>query len=200
MTVFGPIVPATVVTDLLLDKLREAIEDYLGEVERVTGRTEGSIMRPKTWGTPQGTFTERPERGLPAISIVSPGNDETPPRLNEEGLYDTTDRVEVRILVTANGFDATDRLAKHYAAAVAAIAVQQPLGAPVLSVDWRGTAYDDLQGDRDRSFVGVTVKLDVRTENVLQRFAGPETLTGARDPLPDLPTVQTVGVVGQRIP
>jgi hypothetical protein len=198
VTAYGPIVPVTVVEDLMTAKLRERIEDYLAEVARQVGY-DGTYSPPKSWGVPQGDYVKRPEQITPALTVLSPG-DASEPVPDGDGYYATASQLEVRVAVSANTPDATNRTVKAYATAIAALLVQQPLGAPVEAVDWLGNTYDDLTGDSDRTMLGATVKFTAYSDRVLQRDAGPLAAPNPpSDPSPDDPELETIGIVGQRL-
>lgn len=192
MSIFGPIVPVTLIEQQMLETLKTWLPSYLGEIERVTGRDQGSLPDIKSWGIPERDFLMRPGQALPHVGLVSPGTQGTPQH-DAEGFYRATWRIEVRLVVAANSVGATDRLSKAYAAAVAACLVQQTLGDPVEQLDWIGDAYDDLGADKDRSMIGVAVSFDVLAAGVLQRRTGPrgEPQADPRAPYPDLPTIET---------
>lgn len=189
MSIFGQFAPLTIVEDLFVAKLRDWAEDYLGEVERVTGRDQGSIARPRTYGIPDGTFDKQPENALPLVGVVSSGM-VAPPTRSGDGAYTGTYRFELHCIVSAPGFDATNRLVKDYAAAMSLLLLQQPLGEPVDELEMVDDDYADLSDPKkSRTVLGARVDFDVIVSGIYQRRAGPTEPQGDREPHPDWPTV-----------
>lgn len=121
MSVFGPIVPGSVIEDRIEDTLRLWIDDYLAEMAA-------------QWGGPIlpgfRSYNKRPsgehfnEDLFPGCMIVNAGLDRVPEK-SGDGQYEATFRVGV--VATALGATADDarRNAEWYAAAVRAILLQQ---------------------------------------------------------------------------
>lgn len=201
MSVYGPMVPVTVVEDLVTDTLQTWLPSYLGEIGAVIGKARTDLPNIRSWGIPQGDLEKRPEQQLPALNVISSGT-AADPEVDGDGLYSVAWNMDVAVIVSANTAEATNRVVKAYATAIAACVLQQPLGEPVIGIDWQGDSYDDLTGDSDRTMLGVTVRFVIYAQDVLQRDVGPTApeAPDPRDESPDLPTVDSVELVETRLP
>jgi hypothetical protein len=175
VTIFGPMVPDTVVEDLVTATLKKWFGTYLGELERVTGRARNSIASPR-WGVTVESFHKRPEQTTPFVTVLSAGITQDPVA-DGEGLYRAWFGIEVTVTVSASTAQAVESLAKLYATTADAVVVQkllrdQPADGPLLDLIWHGHAPEDM-GDTDRSMLSMTSRFSVLVASVLQRGAGP---------------------------
>ena len=139
--------------------------DYLDEVERQHGLTAGTLERPRAF-----VVAERfPEDQLPAIVVESPGTADLP-AADGQGRYMVRFELELAIHVAA-GTGAIE-LAKLYALALRALAVQQP-SALFMGVDWIRERYPRPELVGGRTFYTAAVELEVQVPDVTDRHAGP---------------------------
>lgn len=199
MTLYGPIVTDTQIEDLLLATLRQWLSSYLGEVERNTGRDQGAIPVPVSWGIPQERFEKWPEQLTPHVAVVAGTTENLRPE--GDGLYTVEYPIEVTVVVMANGPSAVESLSKAYIAAVEKVLLDQPVGDPVEDIIPLGHSPEDL-GDTDRSMLAMTARFTVIATNVMQRRVGPlePEDPDPREPSPDWPEVATVGVSTEALP
>lgn len=195
MSVFDRIVDAGTVEDAATATLKAWSSAYLGELERQTGRDQGSLPDIRAWTAPEGDFRRWPEEQLPCLVLISPGLNGSPER-HEGGRYSATWGLALAVVVSASTEAATDRLAKLYAAAMRACLVQRRLGGLAEMVTWVGEDYTIEPADRRRTIGAARVIFDVDIGDVTTADSGPagDPPDEPREPLPDPTTVTDVDV------
>jgi hypothetical protein len=164
-SLYGRLISAADVEQALKRRIDARLGDYLTEVERQHGLTVGTIARPRAF-----VVAERfPEDQLPAIVVESPGTADLP-AADGQGRYRARFEVVLAIHVAASA--GAIELAKLYALALRALAVQQP-SALFMGVDWISERYPrpDLAGGR--TFYTAEVALEVQVDEVTNRHEGP---------------------------
>lgn len=191
--VFGRIVIASDVETALVDTLQAWLPTYLAELERRTGRDPGAVPMVKSWRR-SNRFYRFPQDQLPAAIVISPGTTGQPERRGA-GTIDAWWRIGIAIVCSANTPEATNELAKLYAAAVRTAVLQQPslagdpadphpFAAKVLFV---GEVTDDVPAEYLEVGCTAQVEFDVLVEGIADTTAGPAAPTV--DTPDDWPTV-----------
>lgn len=196
--IFGPIVTASTVEQATIATLQAWLPTYIAELERREGLDPGSVAAIRSWAT-VNKFRRAPQEQLPAAIVVSPGISQ-PPERRGDGLIDAWWRIGVAIVVFASTREATNDLAKLYAAAVRTIIVQKPAlaGDPAAPepLATRVQLISELSDDVPPDYleVGATgqVEFDVLVEGIAQASTGPAEPTV--DVPPNWPVVETPNV------
>jgi hypothetical protein len=197
---YGPLVAACDVEDALLAQLQRWLPDYLAEVERQHGMAVGSLPQPRSWLV-SSEVERMPEDQLPAVMLASPGLIEDVPTAIGSGMYTARWQLVVAVQCSARGNRLALRLARLYALAARALALQQQKlpGLDVRRLDWADERYRFLDSIDDRTTCISEVELVAEVAGVTTRGAGP------LDPLlppgqlgpdsPSWPTAQTADVL-----
>jgi hypothetical protein len=178
-SLYGRLISAVDVEQALKRRLDDRLGDYLAEVERQHGIVVGTLARPRAF-----VVAERfPEDQLPAIVVESPGTADLP-LADGQGRYYA--RFELVLTIAVAASTGALELAKLYALALRALAVQQP-SALFMGVDWINERYPrpDLAGGR--TFYTAEVALEVQVPDVTNRHEGPPDEPGWPDVPPDSP-------------
>jgi hypothetical protein len=194
-TIFAPIRSGFVVEEAAQATLERWLPTYLAEVERQNDIPPQTIPVPASWVT-ENQFEQVQGAPLPCVIIVSAGTDASPERTGD-GRYDMWFSCGVAVIVEALNDTAARRFAQLYAAAVAAIFVQQPsLGDVAARTELQAVTHDDAPANFLRAGCAVArVVTSVLLEGVVTALAGPST--------PDLdpaewPQVETVQIDAER--
>jgi hypothetical protein len=199
-TLFQPIFVGAVLEQAVIDTIKMWIPTYLREVERLTGRQMGDIPVPRSYTT-RKIFEKFVEDQTPTIIVVSPGTADEP-KMEGDGHYRAEWGLGVGAVVSTSTQETTNLVAKVYGAAIRAIILQQAsLGGIASGVRWMDESYDDLPSDdSDRTLGSAALYFRVEVDDVVNRFAGPNSVYFPADPDPDSqpgadwPTVETVEV------
>jgi hypothetical protein len=159
------------------------MRDYLMELERKYG---GALPMPRSW-TISAEPDKMPEDQTPAVVIVSPGLF-GPPEARGDGCYTATWRISLSVVVSARGNGVALVLARRYALAMRAIALQKQAldGLEVRGVNWLDERYSILDTSDDRTLCVAAVDLAVEVSDVTRRRSGPLVPTPDATPLPPL--------------
>lgn len=178
-SLYGRLISAVDVEQALKGRLDDRLGDYLAEVERQHGLTVGTLARPRAF-----VVAERfPEDQLPAIIVESPGTADLP-AADGQGRYAVRFELVLTIAVAASA--GAIELAKLYALALRALAVQQP--SPLfMGVDWINERYPRPELVGGRTFYTAEVALEVQVPEVTNRHEGPPDEPGWPDVPPDSP-------------
>lgn len=201
-SLFGRLIAAADVEDALQVSLEQTIEDYLCEVERQHGIEVGTLERPRSWVV-SADVEKFVEDQLPAVIIASPGTDAEPPIADGQGRYLAKWNLDVAVHIAARAEREALRLARYYALAIRAAALQQ--ASPLfVGVDWLGESYDLLDSSSDRSICNARVRLAVQVAEVVNRNAGPpgywpESGTGEPES-PEWPVAESADVEIVKVP
>lgn len=178
-SLYGRILSAVDVEQALKARVDARLGVYLDEVERQHGLAPGTVERPRAF-----VVTERfPEDQLPAIIVGSPGTTDLP-EPDGRGCYMV--RFEVTLTIAAAAGNGVLELVKLYAAALRALALQQP-SALFMGVDWIRERYPRPELVGGRSFYTAEVELEVQVPEVVDRHAGPPDDPGWPEPTPGDP-------------
>lgn len=189
--VFGRIVIASDAETALVDTLQAWLPSYLAELERRTGREPGAVPMVRSWRR-SNRFYRFPQDQLPAAIVISPGTTGAPERRGD-GTIDAWYRLGIAIVCAANTAEATNELAKLYAAAVRTAVLQQPAlaGDPsdphpfAARVVFVGETTDDVPAEYLEIGCTAQVEFDVLVEGIADAAAGPaETTVDAPTDLP----------------
>lgn len=191
--VFGRIVLGSDVETALIDTLNAWLPSYLAELERRTGRDPGAVPMVRSWRR-SNRFYRFPQDQLPAAIVISPGTTGIPERRGD-GTIDAWYRLGVAIVCSANKPEATNDLAKLYAAAVRTAVLQQPslAGDPddphpfAARVVFVGETTDDVPAEYLEIGSVAEVGFDVLIEGIADAAAGPTETTV--EPPAELPVV-----------
>jgi hypothetical protein len=194
---YGALVAASDVELALIAVVRTWIADYLAEVERQHGYPVGTLPLPRGWVI-SADIEKMPEDQTPTIIVGSPGLTD-PPQADGQGRYAARWRVLLGVHLSARGNDNALRLARLYALALRALALQQQLLDPELAVvriEWRDERYDVLDSIDDRTVCTGVVELAVQVADVTSRQSGPlepllPPLEPGEEPSPDSPVWPT---------
>jgi hypothetical protein len=149
------------------------LEDVLGRqsrrvAEQIAGVPHGAVgtlARPRAF-----VVAERfPEDQLPAIVVESPGTADLP-AADGQGRYAV--RFELVLTIAVATSTGAIELAKLYALALRALAVQQP-SALFMGVDWINERYPRPELVGGRTFYTAEVTLEVQVPDVTNRHEGP---------------------------
>jgi hypothetical protein len=192
MAPFGEMIPVTVVERLLLDQLKLYLPAWLGAAERATDRDKNTLPDVRGWGVPRGWFDKQAADQTPFVAITSPGMN-APPKLDGEREYRAWWAMEATVVVSARDFDASDKLAKTYGAAIAGCVVNQLPGDPVEQITWDRDEYVPVGKDENSLLVSATNFFTVTVGGVLQRGVGIDAVPDdPREAPEDWPVVETV--------
>lgn len=167
------LVSASDVEAALMGQLERWIDSYMSEVERQRDMEVRTLPRPRSW-VYSSAVEKFPEDQLPAVILASPGITD-PPTADGQGRYSARWRVLVAAEVVARGNRVALGLARLYATALRATAIQQQAleGLDVWRIDWMGERYDVLDSVDDRTVCVAQVELAVTVGDVTTRGAGP---------------------------
>lgn len=172
LDVFGPLVVDTEIGQQVEATLSEWYPTYLSMLARSLPGI-ASLPSPNSY-----VHTSDPnhfaEDAPPTCVIAIPGTLGEPKR-DSQGCYRAYWDLRVVVFVQANDRDATEQLAKYYAAATRAILVHKPsLGNFAEGTQWRGTSYGIRVPDKDQRTKGSCEnRFAVDVRDVVQAFAGP---------------------------
>lgn len=202
------LVAASDVEEALLAQLQKWLPDYLAETERQHGVAPGSWPLPRSWLI-SSEVEKMPEDQLPAVILASPGLTD-PPLADGRGVYTARWLITVAVMVSARGNRLALRLARLYALAIRALAVQQQAlaGVAVRRVEWLEERYRALDSIDDRTVCIAEVDVVVEVSDVTTRHAGPlEPILGPTPPgqtpppdSPEWPEAQTTDVQLVKVP
>jgi hypothetical protein len=186
MSLFGPILPGSVVAAAVETTLKIWLEVYLRETERQAGVTYHLPLF--------ASYNTRPdnqrwiEEQLPACIIIVHGLAGTPLK-DGEGNYTAPFSVSVAIFSKGRSKEATEQNSKLYAAAVRAILLQQSgLGGLSNGVSWEGEAYDQSRTRGGRTIGSAVVDLIVQVPGTVNSRVGPNEPPNLGDVGQDWPT------------
>lgn len=193
--VFGRIVLGSDAETALVDTLQAWLPTYLAELERRTDRPAGAVPMVRSWRR-SNRFYRFPQDQLPAAIVISPGTT-GPPERRGDGTIDAWFRLGIAIVCAANTPEATNELAKLYAAAVRTAVLQQPslAGDPAdphpfaARVIFVGETTDDVPAEYLEIGCTAQVEFDVLVEGIADATAGPAAATV--EPPADLPVVSS---------
>lgn len=178
-SLYGRLIAAVDVEQALKARIDARLDAYLDEVERQHGLEPGTLQRPRAF-----VVAERfPEDQLPAIVVESPGTTDLP-EPDGHGRYIA--RFELVLAIHVAAGDGALELAKLYALALRALALQQP-SALFMGVDWISERYPRPELVGGRTFYTAEVALEVQVPEVLDRHAGPPDEAGWPDVPPQAP-------------
>ena len=164
-SLYGRLISAVDVEQALKARIDARLDNYLNEVERQHGLAVGTLQRPRAF-----VVAERfPEDQLPAIVVESPGTTDLP-AADGQGRYWA--RFELVLAIHVAASNGALELAKLYALALRALAVQQP-SALFMGVDWINERYPRPELVGGRTFYTAEVTLEVQVDEVTDRAAGP---------------------------
>jgi len=193
---FDTIVTGAQVEAWLQAHLQLWLPTYIAEMERQTSRAAGVLPLPRRYTT-FNRFDKFPEDQLPCIVVVSPGLQDIPAKTGE-GRYRARWTLGVGCVVSASTQEASEELAKVYAAAVRACVLQRPsLGGYTRGAGWLHERYDDLPTTDSRSLAAGQVIFWVEVDAVTNVNAGPTQPDPESDylqPYGDLPVALTADV------
>jgi hypothetical protein len=193
--VFGPMISGADVETAMVSTLQAWLPTYLAELERRTGRAPGDLPMPRSWRR-TNRFYRYPADQLPAAIVVSPGTADKPEKLGD-GTVNVWWRIGIVILCSASTPEATNELAKLYAAALRTIIFQEPslAGDPAdphpfaNSVRFVGETTDDVPAEYLEIGATAQVEFDVLVTGIVDATLGP--LEPTIGPPPDWSTVET---------
>lgn len=194
----GPIITGRDVELAAIAVLRKWASTYLAEAERQTGRTVGSLPRPRSYSTAPD-FETWPEDQLPRVLLVAPGLAEAPAAYGA-GEFHARFLLGIACIVSARSMDETADLAKLYCATLRTVLVQhQSLDGFAAGVVWLDEDYDDLPSIDDRSLGAGQAIFTVEVAGFARRYNGPpypsaEVPVPPTDPIPEDPTATDVSV------
>lgn len=122
-SIFGAIVSPWTVEQAVLATVRTWIENYLAEIERQAELTVGELPRPESFTGGMDFLSYQQDQTPAIIAICQPFGG---PELTGSGDYNQTFEIHLGCVVIAPSEDASREAAMHYAAALAALGVQQP--------------------------------------------------------------------------
>ena len=195
MTQFGTIITGAAPEAGMVATLKLWLPSYISEVERQTGRTAGTVARPRSYRTAVEP-DNWPEDQLPAVIVLAGGLEAEPSREGPRS-YRTWFDLRVATIVSASTEVAARSVAQLYAAAIRSAALQHPsLGSKVDALDWQGETYEAAGQDRNRTIAASVVEFRAMIASVTEGWAGPQ---GAPQvdpvaPYPEQPTVLTTPV------
>lgn len=199
MSIYGPLVSYTAVRQAITDNLQDWLPSYLGEVGDcndmgdTTSEQRRNLATPR-WGVSARDLERRPNEKPPFAAVLISDADPDPDSPDGRGVYAKTLQVDVETVVgSTHGFEATQALSEAYANAVELAMLQKPPGSPVGRVEFTGTAFDDLDGDFDRTMRKATCSFLVHVPETMSRRGGPlvPEAPDPREPSDDAPVVLT---------
>lgn len=170
LPLFGQLISASDVEDALLELLRLWMPDYIYELERQHGIPVATLPAPRSY-IATTDVNRMPEEQIPSVMVANLGTSGVPEGRGD-GRYDAQWRFDIGVQCVVRGNREALRLARLYAAAARAVALQQ--GQKTWDrVIWVGERYGVLESVADRTTcVGVTT-VDVLVPDVVNRHAGP---------------------------
>jgi hypothetical protein len=201
MSLFGPLLPGSLIENAAIDTLKAWMPAYIAELERQAGRDARSLPMIKSWVL-RPEFEVWPEDlKTPAIVAVSPGLAE-PPTKNGDGSYDAVWSLGVGVVTETATEASTRELARVYAAAIRGCILQRrSLGAGRIA-DWVDESYDeDIPAEKARTLACAMNVFTVQMDNVVLVGEGPRG-DPPEDPYADpgdWPEVQTTHVEIERL-
>lgn len=174
--IFKPIVDGSVVEGWVMQTLKDWWQVYAREVAIQRGEDPDRYPLPKSYITVDGTTPDREVADqLPALVVVSPGLDGTPPRHDGRGQYRASWMVGIGLFVSGNTREATKDLVRIYTAIARAIMLQKSsLGGHASRATWTDESYDDDFNFTDQQTISAgSVIFSVEVDNVITHGAGP---------------------------
>ena len=180
LSLYGRLIAGVDVEQAFKARVDDRLDDYLNEVERQHGLAVGFLERPRAYVGDERFVEDQ----LPAIVVKSPGTADLP-AADGRGRYAVRFELELEVHVAAA--EPPGALAKLYALALRALAVQQP--SPLfMGVDWVNERYRRAELVGGRTYYIGTVGLEVQVPDVTDRHAGPPDEPGwPEDGGPDSP-------------
>lgn len=193
----GNIVSGVEVEEAVEDAIRTWLPTYLAEIERQTGRDPETLATFRSY-THQTEFDKWPEDQLPCCIIVSPGTEDSPGK-EGNGQMRATWGFVVAMVVSARDQESTNRLVKHYAAAVRALLIQhKPViaGSLTRGFDWVNEAYDEMPPEEaGRTLAAARLAFTMEIDQVTSSRGGPRSVPADPYAAPDSNlTVQTTTI------
>jgi hypothetical protein len=172
VSIFGPLVVETDLTNAVIAKLKLWLPTYVAEVERQQNLDPRSLPLPRSYSI-RTTPTKWREDQTPAVIAVSPGLFGDPER-DGEGQWRAPWGVSVITVTAAVDQENTDYASKMYAAAIRGALLQnQPVDDAGSTVRWLDEEYTDIPTDRDRSLAGARVDFELLVPCAVDEQAGP---------------------------
>lgn len=172
MTVFGDLITGVEVTDAIKAFIQRWSPSYIAEVGERNGFTRAELPAFRSYES-SAQEDKKVEDQIPACIVVVPGLADEPTR-SGRGKYTARWAVTIMGVVSANDFDATDKLAKLYPAAIRALFVQKgSIDGFASSTEWLDEDYDALDFDDSRTLRAWRVDLKVEVTNVVDSALGP---------------------------
>lgn len=189
LQIFGPVVLATDVEDVIESTMKLWMTTYLGLIVRHIGKPPGWLPPPKSY-TVTSDWDSFPEEAVPAVLISCP--DVENPLMDGQRTYRAIFPVDVGIRVESKDRRSSERLAKYYGGAVRALLLAKgSLGDFAEATTWTGEKYGAHVGDRSqRTFGTADIKFNIEVRQVAKRLTGPATVPVEPGvPPPSWPTV-----------
>lgn len=187
MTIFGRIITDDQIEEAVIATLRKWVPTELAEVEEQIGIERGYYECPvESSYTARTDFDKWPEDMLPAITVITVGLEDDPPK-DGEGRYRGSFGVGVAAIASSVDRLSTRRYAYRLGAAVRATLTHRQsldlaLGGTVRGVKLVGGRNNELPTEDDRTIWASRQMFMVEVGNFLTEAAGPPS---DADPLPD---------------
>jgi hypothetical protein len=198
LTVFGPLLDATVVERAVIDTLKVWLDTYLWRVEDETpGFEPRDIIRPRQW---QADVDARqfPEGQLPTVIVVV---GEGAPESSGDSLHMRWP-LSVEVILKAPSRQRQRDLSRMYAAAIAGALLHHPEleGEILAGLSLDRVRFREVPGNPGVVAAAASVELTALQENVLRVYGGPdEPLPMPPDPDGAYPTYPDPSTVDEAI-
>lgn len=184
MSVYGQIILAPDVEDAITALLKEWMDSYLREMDRVTGRTPPKLPPIQTWGL--GDDAD-------ALGVVPPAvyvECEEADMIGGEDAYDAQWQTTIAVVcLSEHSMRRARELAAIYATNAALICIQQ--GLPGWEFDWTGQTPGILSAQTRRFLARHEVRFITHVPEVAARDVGPLEPDDAPD---EYPAAQSVAI------
>lgn len=173
-SVFKNIVVASTLEEATINLLVKWFPTYIRQLEYVLELEIGKIPPPVYYSN-RNSFDLNPGEKFPKCIVISDGLADAPTRKGD-GYYRASWRLGVGIAAVGPDESYVNMLTKIYGAAARAIVEQNKISDEVVESHWVTETYDDLAITAQNQLCkGASVYFTVDCDNVLNKWAGPET-------------------------
>lgn len=174
----GPVIDASMVEQAVINYLRDTLQYYLADKERILQLGSQSIPMPKEWYASQDAYVPEQDGATPVLVIASPGG---VGKVSFDGPgARVTWKMTATIYVSANrSSQVVGRNVRVYASCISAALIQNPsLGSPsnagslvsVYSVDLQPEKYNSRPSTSTQTLGVAEVPFNITVSNVFSKF------------------------------
>lgn len=188
----GAVVTGIQVEDAITASIKKWMPTYLAEVAAQNGKARTDMPMYRSY---RGRLAIDRDAGdqMPSCIVVAPGIANT---TTSGGKISASWSVAIGSVVSAQDEESTYDLARLYAAAIRAFAMQQGSFDGFAERTYlQGERYDEYVTTPDQTLCAGIVRLETWVANIVDRSLAPnDPVVDPAQPLPDFPTAQTVEI------